>query len=493
MVGEPKYDEDVVNLGYLRSVLGTLNTELGDVNELLFSKSQNFGTLPQPPYRRYDTYMGPDGIYICHTERLIGEYNSADWGKASTYENVGDAFDRGIITAGTLQAVNGGNYAAGMTGQGSGDSSVRLWAGSTYGNRASAPFRVTQGGAVTATNITITGGSVAGGLITSGINAGNITAGTISTSRLNSDVITTSNFSAQNINADRITSGTITGRSISGGSININNQFKVNTAGLVELTTSAGYFSMGKATTHPWLSGVNVYSGNGVRFRNGTSVGSIGSEVGWLDFVGSAMYLRSAGTININNGAGGIVGIKNITINGSTITGGNGASMYANSNCMFAPTSGNYAYINSTTAGNRIAVSSGGPSSRNVKKNITPLNTEEYENIYKDIQHLDTHSFQYKYRNIKDYNDDFGFIIDEIEALPTLSKYARNYDTEAYVKDDTFIPKREDDETQASLEILKYKEWDRDSYIKTLMLMIKATQIKIDKLEKEIEDLKGGK
>lgn len=160
MVGEPKYDEDVINLGYLNSRLGKLDTELGNTNTLLLSKTQNFGTLPQPPYYRYDTYMGPDGIYICHTERLIGDYNALDWGKVSTYENVGDAFDRGIITAGTLQAVNGGNYAAGMTGQGIGDGSVRIWAGSTYGNRGNAPFKVTQGGAMTANSGSVGGWTI---------------------------------------------------------------------------------------------------------------------------------------------------------------------------------------------------------------------------------------------------------------------------------------------------------------------------------------------
>lgn len=38
--------------------------------------------------------------------------------------------------------------------------------------------------------------------------------------------------------------------------------------------------------------------------------------------------------------------------------------------------------------------------------------------------------------------------------------------TETYVKDNKFIPKRDNDETQDEFETLKYKEWDRDSYIK---------------------------
>ena len=44
---------------------------------------------------------------------------------------------------------------------------VRFWAGDTFANRASAAFRVTEGGAITASNITITGGSMSGTPISS--------------------------------------------------------------------------------------------------------------------------------------------------------------------------------------------------------------------------------------------------------------------------------------------------------------------------------------
>ena len=48
----------------------------------------------------------------------------------------------------------------GMASTVTGGDDVRFWAGSTFANRATAPFRVTEAGAVTATSITITGGSV---------------------------------------------------------------------------------------------------------------------------------------------------------------------------------------------------------------------------------------------------------------------------------------------------------------------------------------------
>ena len=42
---------------------------------------------------------------------------------------------------------------AGMTNEGSSDSDIRIWAGESYANRATAPFRVTQDGSLTATGI----------------------------------------------------------------------------------------------------------------------------------------------------------------------------------------------------------------------------------------------------------------------------------------------------------------------------------------------------
>ena len=47
--------------------------------------------------------------------------------------------------------------------------------------------------------------------------------------------------------------------------------------------------------------------------------------------------------------------------------------------------------------------------------------------------------------------------------------------------------------TQGDYPEIKYKKWDIDSYIKSLFILIKSLQIKIDDLEKEIEKTKGGK
>jgi hypothetical protein len=56
----------------------------------------------------------------------------------------------GLITTGTLQVSQGGTVAGGITGNDSGDTAVRFFAGSTFANRYSAPFRVWQDGTMVA-------------------------------------------------------------------------------------------------------------------------------------------------------------------------------------------------------------------------------------------------------------------------------------------------------------------------------------------------------
>ena len=79
--------------------------------------------------------------------------NSADAGADVTQTTI----DGGLVTTGTVTVSQGGSVVAGITGNTSGDTSVRFWAGSSFANRAAAPYRVTQGGLVTANNADIQG------------------------------------------------------------------------------------------------------------------------------------------------------------------------------------------------------------------------------------------------------------------------------------------------------------------------------------------------
>lgn len=90
---------------------------------------------------------------------------------------------RGTITA-TTGAIGGFDIGTdylrdaansmGLASTVTGGDDVRFWAGDTFANRATAPFRVTEAGAVTGSSITITGGSVASSVLSGLIAQANL-------------------------------------------------------------------------------------------------------------------------------------------------------------------------------------------------------------------------------------------------------------------------------------------------------------------------------
>lgn len=215
---DPYYDTDLTNKRYVDKVAKQLDDSNTQTRLEIGNKSKNFGVQPEPPYHINDTYMNGKDIYICIKDRELGSFSASDWKLASDYTNndvansknkvftnqpippynIGDlwtsgpngelrrcitsrtsgtyqasdwenatAYDNtktiienGLITTGTIQVVNGGTVAAGMTGNDSGDSAIRFWAGSTSGNKANAPFRVTQKGKAYTSDIDISGGKI---------------------------------------------------------------------------------------------------------------------------------------------------------------------------------------------------------------------------------------------------------------------------------------------------------------------------------------------
>lgn len=123
-------------------------------------------------------------------------------------------------------------------------------------------------GTINASNVTITN-----------LNANSITAGTLNVARI------------PNLNANKITAG-----QLSGVSIKIGNYFKVNSEGIAEMTTSAGFLTMG-TTTHPYVSALNVAKGaGGISFRSGTTQGNAGSAI-------ASIYLLDSNYLRINPGS----------------------------------------------------------------------------------------------------------------------------------------------------------------------------------------------
>lgn len=133
-----------------------------------------FTAQPTTPYKKGDLWAKDDGqIWVCIIQRLTGDYVAGDWSKATSGDTTQTIIDGGIVTTGRVEVKQGGTVAAGITGEASGDTAVRFWAGSTFANRANAPFKVTQGGALTATSGTIGGWTIDG---TAGLKYGTTNA-----------------------------------------------------------------------------------------------------------------------------------------------------------------------------------------------------------------------------------------------------------------------------------------------------------------------------
>lgn len=118
---------------------------------------------PQPPYAVGDIWLN-GGIFLkCVTAKpnISDLFNDADWDDAKIYDNTQTVIDGGIVTSGTLRLAGDDNHIkAGITGAGTQDTSVRIWAGASEANKTTAPFRVLQSGRVFCENILFMGGGM---------------------------------------------------------------------------------------------------------------------------------------------------------------------------------------------------------------------------------------------------------------------------------------------------------------------------------------------
>lgn len=72
----PKYDNDLVTLGYLND---KLKQEEEKTSSKINSINKNWGSQPQPPYHKGDTWIDNDKIYRCIKDRNIGSFSIDDW------------------------------------------------------------------------------------------------------------------------------------------------------------------------------------------------------------------------------------------------------------------------------------------------------------------------------------------------------------------------------------------------------------------------------
>lgn len=112
-------------------------------------KRRVFVAQPYPPYDVGDLWVDGQVLRRCITARSSGSWNANDWVVAVYYDNTQTTIDGGIVTSGTIQ-VAGDNKSilAGITGNGTASDSIRFWAGASFENRKTAPFRVMQDGSV---------------------------------------------------------------------------------------------------------------------------------------------------------------------------------------------------------------------------------------------------------------------------------------------------------------------------------------------------------
>lgn len=125
----------------------------------------------------------------------------------------GQAFNAATtIIAGTQTNV------AGLSGVGTAGTDIRLWSGSTYANRAAAPFRVDQNGKLNATNavisgaVTATSGSFTGNVYmnNTSITSANIVNGTISSADIGTAQITNAKIGTASVNTIKIGGNAVT-------------------------------------------------------------------------------------------------------------------------------------------------------------------------------------------------------------------------------------------------------------------------------------------
>lgn len=382
-----------------------------------------------------------------------------------------------VTRGGTIKATNGtiGSFTLNTNRlySGSGTSTAGIgvygsdyafWAGGD--TSSTAPYRVSHGGALTATNADITGTITTSNITATG---GKIADYTISGAMLVGNNVGLSGTSGQGwafwagsndagsapfrvghdgsfyassgsisgsiigsgINADNISSGSLSAGYISGGTLSL-------------ATSGGGRVRFGAGTTHMVTTGLNLgyngvnagidMNGSGISHCSGTTnTGNMttGSDA-QLDIYGKTMRLRA------KDGLGYMVFLK-----GDATTGFTGLNLY-----------------------NLVHDSS----SKNMKKNIKLISQEEENKLYNILKEIPLYSFQYKKR----YDDPtkleelhHGFMIEDVENT---------------ILDD-YLHFKQDDKDK------NIKTYDYKELSKLNLVLIKSLQNKIIELEEKLNQI----
>ena len=245
---------------------------------------------------------------------------------------------------------------------------------------------------------------------------------------------------------------------------------------------------MTSQSIHPFVSALNMAygAGNGLSFRSSTTRGNLGSALGHLS-VGDAQLLLEAYSGSGRNMYVAGPSISLVTNSGTRNSTGDYAGsiyVYASESVSLNARNGAVYAGNGTSGSNsRVAVDSSGPSSRNLKENITDF--EDYDSALRLLKNMKIYNYNYKYK-LSDKKDQYGFIIDDLLDDKDAQRFL-------YFKDDKAIPNEEGyfdyqraDEDPDNENIINFKRYDEEMLVKYLLITNKALLKKIEELEEKI-------
>ncbi len=189
---------------------------------------------------------------------------------------------------------------------------IRFWAGSTFANRNTAPFKVTEAGVITATLAVITGALTTA--VGSSINGTYITAASIIGTAIANATITSTNIAAATITATQIATGTITGTQIDSATITSSN---IATGTILAGNIAAGTITASEISATAGITGGQIASATIVA-GNITNLTITAAQIANVTITGAQVAANT-----ITGGASGNIALTSITadnIAANTIT-----------------------------------------------------------------------------------------------------------------------------------------------------------------------------
>ena len=320
----------VTHDGYLKANEASIGSGTNPIFIGRSSGSSSYSALFSGKKSSFDSdnsgfYIGTDGIALgTHNSSGESKFQVTSAGVLTAREGTigGWTIGRTSLSAGNVTMTSSGNitctggsgwyiYSNGSASFGnlyissSGDITAN---GGTFNN-------ITANGG-TFTNITASGGTFSSVTVSGTINA---TSGvfqnctiadscTIGGVRVDSTFVQNANIASSAVTSGKIATGAVTADKISVstlsaitanlGLVNLGDSSYIDgNNDAIQITNSVGFFSMGVVSNHPWMSAVNVYAGNGILFRNSSSVTDTMDSLGSIRNESQTMIINGSNAI----------------------------------------------------------------------------------------------------------------------------------------------------------------------------------------------------